>query len=138
MNARELPVIASTALRHRAVAAFRAQPREQLGGLLLAGGTVVAGFVLVGALRGGPDFLILALMLLVMVVIGVPALLYGLMFKRRAARAAVTAFLREGFCPSCAYHLRSLAPDPDGRTVCPECGAAWLFPDHPQSASQPS
>jgi hypothetical protein len=81
---------------------------------------------MIGVVRGGPDFPALALMLLVIVVIGVvPAILYGLIFKRKVARAAAAALLREGFCPSCAYHLRSLAPDPDGCTVCPECGAGW-------------
>lgn len=28
-------------------------------------------------------------------------------------------------CASCAYSLKELAPEQDGCTVCPECGAAW-------------
>ena len=28
-------------------------------------------------------------------------------------------------CVACAYPLNGLAPEPDGCTVCPECGAAW-------------
>lgn len=28
-------------------------------------------------------------------------------------------------CAVCAYELVDLAPEPDGCTVCPECGAAW-------------
>lgn len=28
-------------------------------------------------------------------------------------------------CPACEYSLESSAPEPDGCTVCPECGAAW-------------
>jgi hypothetical protein len=30
-------------------------------------------------------------------------------------------------CPSCRYHLAGLPTEPDGCTVCPECGAAWRF-----------
>ncbi len=32
---------------------------------------------------------------------------------------------RHDFCAACYNDLRTLAPDPDGCTVCPECGAAW-------------
>jgi hypothetical protein len=35
------------------------------------------------------------------------------------------AFLDERRCPSCGYSLGDLAAQPDGCTVCPECGAAW-------------
>ncbi len=28
-------------------------------------------------------------------------------------------------CHICEYNLKGLAPEPDGCTVCPECGAAW-------------
>lgn len=28
-------------------------------------------------------------------------------------------------CAACAFHLDDLTPEPDGCTVCPECGAAW-------------
>ncbi len=30
-----------------------------------------------------------------------------------------------GHCPACAYQIYDVAPEPDGCTVCPECGAAW-------------
>ena len=33
--------------------------------------------------------------------------------------------LAKGECPTCGYSLRRLDPEPDGCTVCPECGAAW-------------
>ena len=39
--------------------------------------------------------------------------------------AAIRACLRLRRCPSCAYDLATLTPEPDGCTVCPECGAAW-------------
>ncbi len=28
-------------------------------------------------------------------------------------------------CAACGYHLRGLTSEPDGCTLCPECGAAW-------------
>lgn len=37
--------------------------------------------------------------------------------------------IRAHFCPSCSYRLRGVPPEPDGCTVCPECGAAWRLPD---------
>lgn len=46
------------------------------------------------------------------------------------ARGASTCInlLSRSLCPSCGYHLQGLAPDPDGCTICPECGAAWRLP----------
>lgn len=37
-------------------------------------------------------------------------------------------------CAACGYALKGLAPDPDGCTVCPECGAAWTLPKLPRAA----
>lgn len=31
----------------------------------------------------------------------------------------------KGKCAACAFDLSGLAPEPDGCTVCPECGGAW-------------
>lgn len=33
--------------------------------------------------------------------------------------------LSEGRCPSCAFSLEGLSPEPDGCILCPECGHAW-------------
>ncbi len=33
--------------------------------------------------------------------------------------------LKRGRCAACEYDLRLLSKDPDGCTICPECGAAW-------------
>jgi hypothetical protein len=41
---------------------------------------------------------------------------------RNRVRAALLA---EGRCPSCGYPLHGLEQQPDGCTLCPECGAAW-------------
>lgn len=43
---------------------------------------------------------------------------------------------RLGLCWSCGYDLRGMTPDPDGCTVCPECGAAWRLPDPPGPGAQ--
>lgn len=32
-------------------------------------------------------------------------------------------------CPACEYDIGELKPDPDGCTVCPECGGAWRLPE---------
>lgn len=41
----------------------------------------------------------------------------------------VTALLlAEGHCPSCAYRLEPKRLEPDGHTICSECGAAWTLP----------
>ena len=43
--------------------------------------------------------------------------------------AAARAMMRTGLCPACAYQIHDIEPDPDGCTVCPECGAAWRLSD---------
>jgi len=37
----------------------------------------------------------------------------------------VDAFKRHDRCACCGYALTALPADPDGLTICPECGAAW-------------
>jgi hypothetical protein len=44
---------------------------------------------------------------------------------RFGARAVATACRNMGVCAACGYDIGSLAPGPDGRVVCPECGVAW-------------
>ncbi len=56
------------------------------------------------------------------------AALLGTKRSRVQARAntLVETMLKDRHCPSCAYPLEGLRPDPeDGCTVCPECGGAW-------------
>jgi len=36
--------------------------------------------------------------------------------------------VKTGQCGACEHDLRSLPPESDGCTVCPECGAAWRLP----------
>lgn len=41
------------------------------------------------------------------------------------ARAIAAAYVTAGYCGSCGYPLGSAGVQPDGCTVCSECGAAW-------------
>ena len=50
---------------------------------------------------------------------------YFKLYTWRSAKAARRAMLRAELCVSCAYPLDGCQPEPDGCTVCPECGAAW-------------
>ena len=44
--------------------------------------------------------------------------------RRAMARLAGLPFV----CLACGYSLKGIDPDPDGCTVCPECGGAWRRP----------
>jgi len=50
---------------------------------------------------------------------------YAKFYSWRSPKHAVAAMTRAGLCPACAYNINEIQPDPDGCTVCPECGAAW-------------
>ena len=43
----------------------------------------------------------------------------------RSPQYAIDAMTYAGLCPSCAYRIDGIGPEPDGCTVCPECGGAW-------------
>ncbi len=43
----------------------------------------------------------------------------------RSPQRAKRAVLSIGYCPACAYRLFDIEAEPDGCTVCPECGGAW-------------
>jgi predicted Zn-ribbon and HTH transcriptional regulator len=58
--------------------------------------------------------------------------------KRRRVRRTRHVMLRHRHCPHCGYDIRGLpADEPDGATVCPECGCAWML-DEPQQADETS
>jgi hypothetical protein len=45
---------------------------------------------------------------------------------------------RHGFCAACINDLTGFTPEPDGCTICPECGAAWrLSPATAESPANP-
>ncbi len=47
---------------------------------------------------------------------------------RPTPEAVAAAALSAATCPQCLYSLIGVRAAPDGCTVCPECGAAWLMP----------
>lgn len=70
---------------------------------------------------------------LVCIGIGTTYALIGPHIQRRRlsrnAAAASKGLLERHLCPSCGYKLTALPIDPDGCTICPECGAAWRLPE---------
>jgi hypothetical protein len=48
-------------------------------------------------------------------------------FDWKSPERAQRAMLRAGLCVACAYPIHDIPSEPDGCTVCPECGAAWGF-----------
>ncbi len=75
----------------------------------------------------------------------IPILFYGLInnlkwairHRRKLAEAALDA----GLCAQCLYRVKGLRPEPDGCTLCPECGSAWRVfepaADRPQAWWEP-
>ena len=56
--------------------------------------------------------------------------------RRRRLRRIRRVMLRHRHCPHCGYDIRGLpADEPDGATVCPECGCAWML-DEPRLAGE--
>lgn len=41
------------------------------------------------------------------------------------ASSLAACLAAHGLCGACGYDLHTVAPEPDGCVVCPECGAAW-------------
>jgi hypothetical protein len=58
------------------------------------------------------------------------ALIIGFRKARRARwQRTCRIMLHHRHCPHCGYPLQGLPDDtPDGATVCPECGCAWILP----------
>lgn len=54
---------------------------------------------------------------------------YLSLYAWRSPQHAIRAMTDAGLCPSCAYRIDEIGPEPDGCTVCPECGAAWRIQD---------
>jgi hypothetical protein len=57
------------------------------------------------------------------------ALAFGVWFGHfgYSRRVVVSSYTSRGCCASCGADLRRLPVDPEGCTICPECGAAWLL-----------
>ncbi len=66
-----------------------------------------------------------------LVVIGLVAVMSMLFMQRATPAMHAQVFAkrdRQGQCRACTFSLAGLAAEPDGCTVCPECGAAWRLP----------
>jgi hypothetical protein len=92
--------------------------------LTLVPGLVLAGVhpwrAIVGALWVFPYSLL---------AFGVPMGLWVRAVSWRSPSHAQAALLAKGICPHCAHGIGRIPPEPDGCTVCPECGAAWKEPN---------
>lgn len=57
----------------------------------------------------------------------------------RLQHARIAAALAVRRCPACTHNLEGVLSDPDGCTVCPECGAAWKLtaPTQPPTTPPP-
>jgi uncharacterized Zn finger protein (UPF0148 family) len=55
----------------------------------------------------------------------IAGLILTLIWSRRRVEDLRGKILAKRHCAACGYSLRRLEADQNGRTVCPECGAAW-------------
>ena len=96
-------------------------------------------------LVGFPSMMILALVLprwlpaasAIAVVGGLAGAIVGVLIGVRVLARALDRLRRRlatlpPVCLTCKYQLSGLHPEPDGCTVCPECGAAWRLPPRPE------
>jgi hypothetical protein len=76
----------------------------------------------------------LGLMLLAAIPLGVlPALVTIFVVRRATTRRIANVYAHAGFCGSCGHDLRGATTEPDGCTICTECGAAWRVGTDPQA-----
>ncbi len=106
--------------------AWKSQPRSLALIVLMTTGSYVAAGMGIRAALGRPLFPA-DLVAQICGFVGV-FFVIALIWSRR--RAQLTAeYIAEcralRACASCGYSLQRLSPEPDGCTVCPECGAAW-------------
>jgi hypothetical protein len=60
-----------------------------------------------------------------MPLLAVAAMPVALIVVLRRKRERVSQLSKTQACLACGYSLKDLPSDPDGCTICPECGAAW-------------
>jgi len=63
--------------------------------------------------------------------------LTGRFWNKSVAPEYENVLISKKLCPACVYSLDSLTPEPDGCTVCPECGAAWRLPEAKSNEPSP-
>ncbi len=62
---------------------------------------------------------------LMFVGVGVPMAFFIQSLGWNSAECAKKCVLSIGHCPSCTYRIYDIEAEPDGCTICPECGGAW-------------
>ena len=60
-----------------------------------------------------------------LVFFGVPMAVWLRKVSWRSPMHGRNALVAADICPHCAHGIGGIPPEPDGCTVCPECGAAW-------------
>lgn len=74
----------------------------------------------------GPGWVNIALTALaVFALLFVAALPFAVLVVRRSKRKRLSQLSKTQACLACGYSLKNLPIEPDGCTICPECGAAW-------------
>jgi len=99
-------------------------------GLISGGCVVLAVIVILEALNGSKHPTVSILVGIGLLAAAVASPIQNR--RRRHRMAAQLAWFSE--CLVCAYPLAELEPEPDGCTVCPECGAAWRI--SPQTSAE--
>lgn len=95
--------------------------------------TLFEGFAALCPPQGAPRWVYLSPLLYIGMAIGLVPLDRA---SRRRERARLTTL--PPVCLACVYDLTGVPTDPDGCTVCPECGAAWkLAPRDPPAPDTP-
>ncbi|MBY0112661.1 MAG: hypothetical protein K2Y21_07560 [Phycisphaerales bacterium] len=100
--------------------------RRRWGGLIALNAMFLLGVLLLGGTVGLWGFLALCGVSLLFSFCG------AWVFDRRVKiPGTAAARIERGLCGSCVYPIETTSPQPDGCTVCPECGAAWKLPPPP-------
>ncbi len=95
------------------------------------GMAVLSVSVYAALLWGGSTFFLDAVVLLNVPVMLAPTRLFGA--STRNGRRAILTHCR---CAFCGYGMVT-EPEPDGCTVCSECGGAWQLPDNARPFNDP-
>ncbi len=74
------------------------------------------------------DWVPVAIVLTGMVPIAVVLISFKVSFNRHVMPVMARRMVHDGRCPSCAAVLDG-RPEPDGCTICGQCGAAWRLPE---------
>lgn len=96
---------------------------------LIPAAIIIAGVAVYASIQGVFDWqALLFVSFAVLVAMSFSSLvvsLYSYIYVWKSAEHGRDALLASGLCPSCGYGIVGVRCEPDGCTVCPECGAAW-------------